>query len=393
VTYPLVRLDECARIVSGATPSTSKTEFWDGDIRWVTPADLSNLDGPFISETPRTITEAGLANCAAEILPAYSVLFSSRAPIGHVAINTAPMATNQGFKSFIPSPNRLDAAYLYHWLRANRKYLESQGNGATFKEVSKSVVARIEIPLPPIDEQRRIATILDQAEDLRRKRREALRKIELLGGLIFVEMFGEPLSSNGKWPTEELGKISSFENGDRSSKYPSGEDILESGIPFLSTKNIINDSLDLSVLNYISPEKFASLSRGKARPQDLIITLRGTLGSCCIFEGETQTAFINAQMMIIRLGPTVLPSFLHAFLTLPSVKAHLVWIGNGAAVPQLTSNQLSKLIIPIPPLNLQRAFAARVAEIDALKARHRAQLAKLDALFAALKYRAFKGDL
>jgi len=172
--WPKVRLEECTEIVSGATPSTSESTYWDGDICWATPKDLSELDGAYISDTPRKITRSGLQSCAATVLPPDSVLFSSRAPIGHVAINTVPMATNQGFKSFVPNRERVHAKFLYHWLRRNRPYLESLGNGATFKEVSKAVVARIEIPLPTLAEQRRIAEILDKADALRAKRRAAL---------------------------------------------------------------------------------------------------------------------------------------------------------------------------------------------------------------------------
>ena len=94
-----VPLGEISRIVSGATPKTGVAAYWDGDIQWATPADLSKLDGPYIAETPRTLTDAGVKSCATSVLPSGSVLLSSRAPIGHVAINTVPMATNQGFKS------------------------------------------------------------------------------------------------------------------------------------------------------------------------------------------------------------------------------------------------------------------------------------------------------
>lgn len=168
----MLALGECCEIVSGATPKTGVADFWDGDIEWATPAGLSKLPGPFIDHTSRKITAAGLASCAAAILPAGSVLLSSRAPIGHVAINTRPMATNQGFKSLIPKTGILDAKYLYHWLRSHKEYLKSLGNGATFKELSKAVVARVEIPVPPLDEQRRIAAILDQADALRAKRHQ-----------------------------------------------------------------------------------------------------------------------------------------------------------------------------------------------------------------------------
>ncbi len=143
MTSRKVQLSEVARIVSGATPSTSNPAYWDGDIAWVTPKDISDLAGEkYLDGTPRTLTQEGLKSCSAETLPANSVLFSSRAPIGLVAINKKPVATNQGFKSFIPDPTRLDATFLYHWLRKHRTELDRLGVGATFKEVSKAIISR-----------------------------------------------------------------------------------------------------------------------------------------------------------------------------------------------------------------------------------------------------------
>src|SRR5690606_18909183 len=134
--WPIEPIENVAEIVSGATPRTDNPKYWDGTIRWVTPKELSDVEGIYIAETERHITEAGLKSCAATILPPGSVLFSSRAPIGHTAICTTSMATNQGFKSFIPKRNRLDAHYLLTWLRLRRHFLEGLGTGATFKEVS-----------------------------------------------------------------------------------------------------------------------------------------------------------------------------------------------------------------------------------------------------------------
>src|SRR5206468_2529119 len=123
--------------------------------------------------------------------------------IGHVAVNTVPMATNQGFKSFIPKPGRVHAKFLYWWLRSHRAYLEGLGNGATFKEVSKEVVARIEIKLPPLAEQRRIAEVLDRAEELRAKRRAALAQLDNLTQSIFLDLFGD-FRSHRSVPLESL---------------------------------------------------------------------------------------------------------------------------------------------------------------------------------------------
>ena len=124
MSWPAVPITKVARVVGGATPKTDNPSFWDGYIDWATPKDLSDLREKFISSTPRKITDAGLRGCAAEVLPVGSVLFSSRAPIGHIAINSVPMATNQGFKSFVPGPE-LDASFLYWWLDANRERLQA----------------------------------------------------------------------------------------------------------------------------------------------------------------------------------------------------------------------------------------------------------------------------
>ena len=195
MSWPTASLAEVCEIVSGATPKTGVAEYWDGDIPWATPKDLNSLEDSYIQDTPRRITAAGLRSCAATLLPINSVLFSSRAPIGYVAINRVPMATNQGFKSFIPDPTRIESKYLYYWLRANRLYLDSIGNGATFKELSKATISRVELPLPPIEEQRRIANVLDHANALRSGRRQALTYLDGLTESIFLEMFGDPIAA------------------------------------------------------------------------------------------------------------------------------------------------------------------------------------------------------
>jgi type I restriction enzyme S subunit len=164
--WPIELMEDVAEIVSGATPRTDKREFWDGTIAWVTPKELSDLEGIYIADTERHISAAGLQSCAARVLPTGSVLFSSRAPIGHTAICAAPMATNQGFKSFIPRTDRMDAHYLLQWLRLRRSFLEGLGTGATFKEVSKAVVARIEIPVPPLSLQSAFADRMRKLQKL-----------------------------------------------------------------------------------------------------------------------------------------------------------------------------------------------------------------------------------
>ena len=202
--WPVATIGEVCEVVSGATPKTGKPEFWDGNVPWVTPKDLSKLGQKHLSDTPRHITKAGLKSCSARMLPAQSVLLSSRAPIGLVAINTLPVCTNQGFKSLVPRFDLVSPDFLFWWLKTQKKHIQSKGRGATFKEVSKKIVEELQIPLPPLDEQRRIAGILDAADALRTKRRAALARLDTLTQSIFLDMFGDPATNPKGWPRPSL---------------------------------------------------------------------------------------------------------------------------------------------------------------------------------------------
>lgn len=149
-------------VIGGATPSTKKTENYDGgQIPWITPKDLSAFCGRYISRGDRNITGVGLKSCSTQLLPTHSVLFSSRAPIGYVAIAQNEVCTNQGFKSVVPNENT-DYLFLYYLLKYKKEAIEHMGNGTTFKEVSGNTMKGIHVKVPvSIEEQRKIASVLD----------------------------------------------------------------------------------------------------------------------------------------------------------------------------------------------------------------------------------------
>jgi type I restriction enzyme S subunit len=149
-------------VVNGGTPKTGVPAYWDGSIRWITPAEMGKRDTPFIAETKRNITHEGVRDSSATLLPPYSVILSSRAPIGHLAINTEMMATNQGCKGLIPK-QRLSYKYLYYYLLSIIDLLNELGSGTTFKELSGSKLKEVQIPIAPMLEQKRIVAILDEA--------------------------------------------------------------------------------------------------------------------------------------------------------------------------------------------------------------------------------------
>ena len=193
--WPVKRIGEVCDIVSGATPKTERPEFWGGGIRWATPKDLSELDGWSLDHTARTLTEEGLASCSAAMVPEGSVLLSSRAPIGLVAVAGVPMCTNQGFKNLICGPV-VDPWYLFGWCKIRMTYLQSLGRGATFKEISKRIVESIELPLPPMQRQRRFRSRLMNLTSIHRARIQSAQRIADLFDVLLGRAFSGSLTAS-----------------------------------------------------------------------------------------------------------------------------------------------------------------------------------------------------
>ncbi len=176
---PLIR-----RVDTGSTPSTRREDYWDGDIPWLTPKEVTGLtDGLFVSQTERTITEAGLSSCSAKLLPAGTVMLTKRAPVGSVVVNAVPMATNQGFLNFQCGP-KLRPLYLAYWFKANRPYLDLVANGSTYPELYRGDLFEFEIAVPPVEVQDQI--------------------IQVLSALQFVSVMGLPLEQSVVSPEEML---------------------------------------------------------------------------------------------------------------------------------------------------------------------------------------------
>jgi type I restriction enzyme S subunit len=384
-----VRLDDCCRIVAGATPSTSVDEYWNGEICWATPKDLSDLPGPYLDDTPRKITKAGLENCAAEILPTNSVLFSSRAPIGHVAINRIPTATNQGFKSFIPDPSKLSAEFLFHWLRANRSYLENLGNGATFKEVSKATVSRIEIDLPPLDEQRRIAEVLNQAQALCATRVSAIEKLDLLVRSIFNDLFGDPIRNSKALPTIPLGEIARFVGGGTPSRAVS--EYFQGAICWATSKDMKGELLS-DTQEHITERAIEESATNLVHPETILVVVKSKI-------------LMHRLPVLIAKVPTCFGQDLKGIIlkqpwTSRYIARHLrlgqKWLldrARGANTEGLTLDHLREYPVRVPPAALAERYEQIEQTIESQRERMKKSLAKLDLLFASLQHRAFRGEL
>ncbi len=383
MSWPTVAITECARIVGGATPKSSISEYWDGDIPWVTPKDLSGLNSQFIDDTPRKITRLGLSKCSAEVLPAGSVLFSSRAPIGHVAINRVPMATNQGFKSMIPGPE-LDAGFLYWWLVSHKEQLQAMGTGATFKEVSKAVVERIAIPLPPLEEQRRIAAILDQADSLRRLRHRTLNHLNTLAQSIFHEMFGdrENIERVG------LSQIIEVRSSLADPKLPENRQMLHVGPEHIESNSgfIAWERVQTCEEDGVTSGKYVFSSGdiiySKIRPYLNKVAIADRPGMC------------SADMYALHCNDTcILPSYLHFMLGSSDFLSYAAQSSGRANIPKINRTQLLGYDAPLPSLRAQREFQRKADEIYQYRTTTERHLSGLESGFTSLQHRAFRGEL
>jgi type I restriction enzyme S subunit len=388
MSWQTVKLGDVSDVISGATPKTGQKEYWGGDIYWATPKDLSGLNEKVISKTDRRITHAGLSSCAAKLLPIDSVLFSSRAPIGLVAINSMTLATNQGFKSFVTDKKRLDPSYLYWWLKSNRSYINSLGVGATFKEVSKSIVERIEIPLPPLAEQKRIAAILDKADEIRRKREQTIAKLDQLAQSIFVEMFADDFMSS----KQQISDFFSI-NDNRFDMNKEDKDLIPfiamSSVSELSKRVIVNEHrLFADVKKGYTPIKFADLIVAK-------ITPCYENGKMAIVDSiDDDYAFGSTEFHTFRSSNSDLTTLLYYYLKQPNVMFTGARKMKGAAgqkrVPDSFFRNLPFFIPPKSKLDLfNDAINVIKCEINLANE----ALTQQTQLFASLQHQAFTGNL
>ena len=376
----MAKLGDICSIVSGTTPKSNRPEYWDGDINWVTPAEL-NDDSDIIYESQRKITEQAVQDSSLKPFPAGTVLLSSRAPIGKVAIAGVEMYCNQGFKNLICS-NRIYNRYLYHFLKNSTEYLNSLGRGATFKEISKSIVENIEIPLPPLDEQRRIAAMLDKVSGLIAKRREQLDKLDELVKARFVEMFGDP-SANSQWPTQKLSKLGELNRGVSKHRPRNDPALLGGPYPLIQTGDVSNSGL--YILDYSSTYSELGLAQSRLWKE----------GTLCI------TIAANIAQTSILAFDACFPDSVVGFL--PGEKTNAVFVHYWFSffqkileeqAPQVAQKNinlkiLSDLDVIVPPYNLQADFSDFVRQAEKSKLTIQQSIDKLDVLKKALMQQYF----
>jgi type I restriction enzyme S subunit len=391
-------LGETCEVVNGGTPKTGVPDYWDGQHRWITPAEMGKRLSPYVSETERMISDLGLRNSSAQMLPPHSVILSSRAPIGHLVINTELMATNQGCKGLIPL-SQLQHKFLYFYLSSIVDLLNALGTGATFKELSGGKLKEVTIPVPPLAEQQRIVGLLDKAfEGLATAKANAEKNLQNARAL-FKSHLQSVFTQRGPGLVEKsLGDVCEFENGDRGKNYPNRNEYVKTGIPWINTGHIQPDgTLSMEEMNFITREKFDSLRSGKIRSGDLVYCLRGaTLGKTALVDPLTEGA-VASSLVIIRPSSVLDGRFLYFFLTSPAGQGLIKGFENGAAQPNLGAKSVAKYPISFPKLPEQREIADSLIELreetQRLASLYERKLAALEALKKSLLHQAFTGEL
>ena len=391
-----VKLEECCTIQGGATPKRNVDSFWGEGLDWFTPKDLSSLNTKEIGRAPEQVTDEGLNSCSAKLIPANSLLLSSRAPIGHLAITIKDCCTNQGFQSLIPKQGAVDVEYLYFVMKWSVPRLQDMGRGATFKEISKAIVKGFEIPLPPLEEQKRIAGILDEADRVRKKTQALIDKYDELAQSLFLDMFGDPVTNPKGWEVKPLQDllVQKPDNGFFAKKDKYGPE----GVPVVWLSDFIDRT-------YVSQKE---LKRAQVEPKDKkyeleygdalfcrsSLTVEG-IGKCSIVPKTMDEPTIFECHIIrlkLNLGELV-PEYLRFLTDTTFFRQQVMRNAKTSTMTTIAQDGISQIAIPLPPSSVQEDFCRRVTLMQ-----HQKQLVE-DAIdeghlvFNALLHKAFKGEL
>lgn len=393
-------LGSVCRIVSGSTPRVELKGYWHGDIVWITPTDLGKLDERYIRDSERRITAEGYNSCGTEVVPANSVVMSSRAPIGHIGIAQVPLCTNQGCKSFIPEA-WIDPDFLYFALKHAVPQLQALGSGATFAEVSKGQLERFEITFPPFSEQKRIAAILTEQLGIAKLTYNAataqVKAAKELPVAYLRTVFDSPEAR--KWPRTCVADLlrAPLKTGISKPTLPNA------GKHCLTLSSVRNGGLDLTASKPVDVSD-SEAARNWVRPS-VFYVVRGNGNRSLVGRGAFAPAVIPS--------PVLYPDLLIEVDTRPELvhPRYLRWVWDSAEVRQdieakartsagiykINQANLARVALPMPAVSEQQCIAKRLDEQTVHEQKIQRslveQLAMVNKLAPALLYRAFTGEL
>ena len=451
-------MGKIADVVGGSTPRTNDPENYEGGtIPWITPADLSGYTAKNISHGERFITSKGLAGSSAKMMPSGTVLFSSRAPVGYVAITANPVCTNQGFKSFVLKTNSILPDYIYWWLKGSKDLAESLASGTTFLELSGAKAKQLPIPIAPVGQQRSIVaeiekqfSRLDQAvanlkrvkanlkryraavlkaavegkltEDWRKQHPDVEPASKLLERILAERR--EKWHQKGKYKEPampSIGNPTAFHAAPDGWTFVSMEQLLPSmreamktgpfgsllkkhehmaeGVAVLGIENIEAMRFVRGSKIHITQKKAEDLTDYKVVPDDVLISRSGTVGEVCVVPEDIGEARISTNLMKVSLARDgMLPKFfILLFNGSPFVLNQVSDLCKGSTRCFLNQKILKQLCFVLPPLPEQREIIAevelRLSVVEELEAAVQANLTRANRLRQSILKRAFEGKL
>jgi type I restriction enzyme S subunit len=406
-----VYLGEITTIVGGGTPSSRCPEYYDdGKIPWITPADLSDYNEVYISHGRRNITQLGLEKSSAKLMPENTVLLSSRAPIGYVAIAANDICTNQGFKSFLPSIHFIPE-YLYWFLKGNQALLQQYASGTTFLELSSRRASEIKLPIPPLSEQHRlvarIESLFAKLDAAKEKVQSVLDSHETRKAALLHDAFAGKLTA--KWRREQglslnVWRIEKLENLCEKitcGKTPKNDIAPQGEIPYLKVYNIVNDEIDFqSKPQYIPRDVHETkLQSSKLKPNDVVMNIVGPPLRKIAVIPDTYPEW-NMNQAIVRFRPKADLNyrFLYYALLNPETLDDVIQKTKGVVgQANISITQSRNLKIKVPPLPEQQEIIRILDRLLAREQRARQAaeetLAAIDRMKQSILARAFRGEL
>ena len=381
----LVRLGDVCTVVSGSTPKTSVDEYWNGDVKWITPAEL-DADSYYIHDSVKHITELGRTKTGLSYMPVGTVILSSRAPIGKTAILGCEMCCNQGFKNLICT-DRIFNEYLYHFLRAKTNYLNSLGRGATFKELSKGIVENVLIPLPAVEEQHHIADLFASVEELIQTKKQQLDLFDELVKSRFIELFGTVKNNHQEYPVIKISGCAKLQGGFafKSSDY------LDNGIRLVQISNVNKDTLDWDSINCVPQTFLQKYKDFELHVGDLVLAMtRPVIKSLDAVKIATVSENDVPSLLNQRVGRFIIDitkinsTYLMLCCQMTEFREYVEAMSGNSLQPNISSKQVEDYSIVLPPLELQEQFAAFIEQTDKSKLAIQQSLDKLELLKKSL---------
>ena len=394
--FPILPLGKICILHSGGTPRRSNNKYYGGNIPWAKIADLDTENG-IVVDTEEYITVEGLQAINNRIFPKGSILLAMYGSIGKLAIAGRDISCNQAILGIqIKDKEHLDINYLRLWLTSIKATLEFQGRGVTQQNISKSIVEKLEIPLPPLEEQRRIAAILDKADGVRRKRKEAIRLTEELLKSTFLEMFGDPVTNPKGWEVRELGDcVKDIESGwspkcDTRQAEPEEWGVLKLGAV---TYGHFNPDENKAMLPDDVPRQELEIKTG-----DLLVTRKNTyelVGASAFVQMTRPKLMLPDLIFRLRLIDGIDPVYVWQTLSQKTMRLKLSGLAGGTAgsMPNISKARLRTLPFPVPPQLLQLKYREIFNQFW-LKKEHQKESEEIsENLFNSLLQKAFRGEL